>query len=255
MKLWVISKKTFVFSVVFVLALLFVLLFARNDAMPVSSKQKDLPIYCVDTGEEKNIAISFDAAWGNEDTHRLIEILDKYQVKATFFVVGSWVDHFPDSVKELSDAGHEIMNHSDSHPHMTQINKDKSKQEIIACSNKIEQITGVRPNLFRAPYGDYNDAVVQAARECGCYTIQWSIDSLDWQDLTAEEIKKRVCEKARPGGIVLFHNAALHTPEALPKILENLQQNGYQFKKVSELIYKDSYRIDNTGMQHKTSAE
>jgi len=195
-----------------------------------------LPIYCVDKGEDKVVSISFDAAWGAEDTMQLIEILDKFQVKATFFVVGSWVDEFPDAVKALADAGHEIMNHSNSHPHMTQISKEKMKQEVEKCNEKISAITGKTPHLFRAPYGDYNNDVVQAVRECGSYTIQWSVDSLDWKDLSASEITKRVMSKLHPGAIVLFHNAALHTPEALPDILEKAQKKNISIEEIEENI-------------------
>lgn len=253
MKIWIVKKRTcLVFAILFV-GLIFALWFGENNAISVSNPQRDLPIYCVDKGDEKVISISFDAAWGNEDTQQLIDILDKYNVKTTFFVVGSWVDNFPESVKALSDAGHEIMNHSDSHPHMTQISKEKMKEEIEKCNQKIENITGKRPNLHRAPYGDYNNEVVQTVRECGSFTIQWSVDSLDWKNLSATEITKRVTEKVEPGSIVLFHNAALHTPEALPGILEKLQADGYRIVPISELIYTEDFAIDQAGKQYKTN--
>jgi len=249
MKLWIISKKTGIVCICLLAMLLCLVCVGRNYAVSVSKPERDLPIYCVDKGEDKVVSISFDAAWGAEDTMQLIEILDKFQVKATFFVVGSWVDEFPDAVKALADAGHEIMNHSNSHPHMTQISKEKMKQEVEKCNEKISAITGKTPHLFRAPYGDYNNDVVQAVRECGSYTIQWSVDSLDWKDLSASEITKRVMSKLHPGAIVLFHNAALHTPEALPDILEKAQKEGYRFIPISELIYTDKYRIDQAGKQ------
>ncbi|MBQ4145614.1 MAG: polysaccharide deacetylase family protein [Clostridia bacterium] len=251
MKIWVVKRKTIITSGIIFLGILSIFLIGRTNSISVSSPKRDLPIYCVDKGEEKITAISFDAAWGNEDTEQLIEILDKYKVKATFFVVGSWVDKYPESVKALHDAGHEVMNHSNSHPHLTQISKEKIKEEINLCNDKIEKITGIRPNLHRAPYGDYNNDVVQAVRECGCYTIQWDVDSLDWKDLSASEITKRVTERVKPGSIVLFHNAALHTPEALPYILEKLKGDGYTFVPISELIYTDNYTIDQTGKQRK----
>lgn len=249
MKIWIISKKTGIICVVLLMVLLCMLCVGRNQAVTVSKTQRDLPIYCVDKGEKKVLSISFDAAWGADDTMNLIDILGKYNVKATFFVVGSWVDEFPDAVKALSDAGHEIMNHSNSHPHMTQISKEKMKEEVETCNQKIEAITGKRPTLFRAPYGDYNNDVVQTVRECGSYTIQWDVDSLDWKDLSAQEITKRVTEKVKPGSIVLFHNAALHTPEALPGIIEKIQSDGYSFVPISELIYTENYQIDQTGKQ------
>ncbi len=250
MKIWVINKKTACVAIIFALILLTFAAYTKNSAVTVGSTKKDLPIYCVDKGDEKIISISFDAAWGNEDTDDLIDILGKYNVKATFFVVGEWVDKYPESVKALSDAGHEIMNHSNTHPHMTKLSEEKMQQELIECNKKIENITGIKPILFRAPYGDYNDTVIQTMRENGCYTIQWDVDSLDWKDLSASEITKRVTSKVRPGSIVLFHNAAKHTPEALPSILEKLQTDGFSIVPISNLIYADNYEIDNTGKQY-----
>lgn len=252
MKIWVINKRTCLILAVAFLGLIIALWSGQNKVISVSNQKRDLPIYCVDRGDEKIVALSFDAAWGNEDTHQLIEIMDKYNVKTTFFVVGSWVDNFPESVKELSDAGHEIMNHSNTHPHMTQISKEKMKEEIIECNKKIENITGVTPTLHRAPYGDYNNDVVQTVRESGCFTVQWDVDSLDWKNLSAAEITKRVTERVKPGSIVLFHNAALHTPEALPSIIEKLQGDGYNIVPVSEIIYKENFAIDQAGKQYKT---
>ncbi len=179
----------------------------------------------------------------------LIKILDEYKIKTTFFVVGSWVDKYPESVKALHDAGHEIMNHSDSHPHMTKISKEKMISEIEECDRKIEAITGKEVSLFRPPYGDYNKDVVDTMIKQNHYTVQWSVDSLDWKDLTSEQIHKRVTENIHPGAIVLFHNAAKNTPAALPQILKTLTEDGYKIVPVSELIYKDNYTIDHTGKQ------
>ena len=219
-----------------------------------NNSKKDLPIYCVDK-KEKVCSISFDAAWGNEDTEILIKELGDYGVKATFFVVGSWVDKYPESVKQLHDAGHEIMNHSDTHPYMTQISVEKMKQEVTNCDNKIEAITGVKPTLFRPPYGDYNNDVVAAMRDTGHFTIQWDVDSLDWKDLSAQAIYERVTKKINPGSIVLFHNAAKHTPEALPMILRYLKDNDYKIVPISELIYKENFKVDNTGKQISQDAD
>ena len=259
MKIFVITKKTGLLCVLAMLLAVSLLYIGRNNSVTVSGTKRDLPIYCVQKPEtEKVVAMSFDAAWGNEDTGQLIDIMNKYNVKTTFFVVGGWVDKFPESVKQLSDAGHEIMNHSNTHPHMTQISVEKMKEEAIKCDEKIKSITGVKPTLFRAPYGDYNNQVIQAMRETGHFTIQWDVDSLDWKDLTAAEITDRVVSKVKPGSIILFHNAALHTPEALPQIIETLQKDGYKIVPVSQLILTENYTIDNAGMQipnQKQSAE
>lgn len=254
MKIFVISKKTGILYLLLAVLVLSLVYIGRSETLQVAGTQHDLPIYCVQKPEnEKVISISFDAAWGNEDTATLIDILGKHNVKATFFVVGGWVDNFPESVKQLSDAGHEIMNHSDTHPHMTQISTEKMREEVESCDAKIEKITGVKPILFRAPYGDYDNKVVQTMRETGHYTIQWDVDSLDWKNLSPNEITDRVLKKVKPGSIVLFHNAALHTPEALPGILDSLQKDGYSIVPISQLILKDNFRIDQSGMQIPTN--
>ena len=217
-----------------------------------SAAKRQLPIYSVER-EEKVCAISFDAAWGNEDTQMLIDILGKYNVKATFFVVGDWVDKYPESVKALHDAGHEVMNHSLHHDHYNALTADQVVADVTACNEKIAAITGVTPCLIRCPYGEYDDHVISAIRSMGMEPIQWDVDSLDWKDLPAGEITERVVSRVQPGSIVLFHNAALHTPEALPAILETLLQEGYTFVPISELIlpgeYNVDYTIDHTGRQ------
>ncbi|MBE6987558.1 MAG: deacetylase [Ruminococcaceae bacterium] len=217
-------------------------------AVAASAAKRDLPIYCVQT-DEKVLSISFDAAWGNEDTHQLIEIMDRYGIKATFFVVGDWARKYPESVKELFDAGHEIMSHSDKHKHMTQLSADEIAADIEACADSIEEVTDVRPTLFRPPYGEYDNKVVGTLRELGYHTIQWDVDSLDWKETGVQDVIDRVLSKAQAGSIVLFHNAAKYTPEALPTILETLLDEGYSFVPISQLIYTDNYKIDHTGRQ------
>lgn len=217
--------------------------------LSTAASSRQLPIYSVETGEEKLVAISFDAAWGNEDTQHLIDIMDKYGIKATFFVVGSWVDKYPESVKALSDAGHDVMNHSDTHPHMPQLSTEEIISEIRTCNGKVAGVTGVSPTLIRLPYGDYDDKTISAVRSIGMEPIQWDVDSLDWKDLSADEITQRVLSGVKPGSIVLFHNAALHTPEALPGIIDTLQKDGYTFVKIADLIADGDYTIDHTGRQ------
>lgn len=209
-----------------------------------------VPIYCVDDKDAKKVALSFDAAWGNEDTEKLIQILDQYKIKATFFVVGSWVDKYPESVKQLSDAGHDIQNHSNSHPHMPQLSRTQMTNELNACNEKIAAITGKKPTLFRAPYGDYSNSMLETVTANGMYTIQWDVDSRDWKsEYTTDMIVKGVTENVKSGSIVLFHNAAVNTPEALPIIIEKLIADGFSFVKIADLIYKDNYTIDHAGRQ------
>ena len=217
-------------------------------ANAAAAAKRKLPIYCTDRSN-KVVSITFDAAWGDEDTGELIDILDRYHVKASFFVVGEWVDRCGESVKALSEAGHEILNHSDTHPNMSQLSREKMLREISACNDKIQAITGKCPTLFRAPYGDYNNALLETVEAMNMYCIQWDVDSLDWKGLSADEIVKRVVSQAASGSILLFHNAAAHTPEALPRIIEELRDKGYSFLPVSEMIYYENYTLNHEGRQ------
>ena len=215
-------------------------------AVRASVAKKQLPIYCVQR-DEKCVSLTFDAAWGNEDTQTLIDILGKYNVKATFFVVGAWVEKYPESVKALAEAGHEVMSHSDDHAHFSQLSTAQITENLNACNDKIEAVTGLRPTLFRCPYGEYDDHVIEAVESLGMHAIQWDVDSLDWKDYDAPTILDRVTANVAPGSIVLFHNAALHTPEALPDIIEYLLANGYRVVPVSELLLQGDYELDHTG--------
>ena len=231
----------------FALALLLILSVVNlPSVVGAAATNKVLPIYCVKR-DDKCVSLSFDAAWGNEDTQTLIDILNKYHVHATFFVVGAWVDKYPESVKALWQAGNEVMNHSDDHAHFAGLSKERIIANVNACNDKIEQVTGVRPTLFRCPYGEYNDTVVQTLKDMGMNTIQWDVDSLDWKDLSASQITDRVLGKVAPGSIILFHNAAKHTPEALPGIIEKLLADGYRIVPVSEILLKGDYAINHEG--------
>lgn len=219
-------------------------------AMQTAQTDRILPIYSVER-DNKTVALSFDAAWGNEDTQQLIDILTDHGVKATFFLVGQWVDRYPESVKALADAGMDVMNHSDDHAHFSQLSEQDIISNVNACNDKIEAVTGTRPTLFRCPYGEYDNHVVSAVNSMGMHVIQWNVDSLDWKELSAQEITARVTKQVVPGSIILFHNAALHTPEALPGIIEYLQQEGYEILPVSQLILSGDTVIDHTGRQSK----
>lgn len=230
------------------------LFFCTGDWVSASAAQRELPIYSVER-KEKVCSLTFDAAWGNEDTQQLIDILKKDNIQATFFVVGEWVEKYPESVKALSDAGHEVMNHSATHPHMPDLSAEQMTAEVQSCNEKIKAITGVQPTLFRPPYGDYNDTVVSTMRSIGMYSIQWDVDSLDWKNPAPSEITNRVVQNAQNGSIILFHNAAVNTPAALPDVIEGLKAKGFSFLPVSKLIYTENYTMDHTGRQIPNQAE
>ncbi len=222
--------------------------FNNINIMEVFSYKKELPIYSVET-EDKKVALTFDAAWGDNYTLGILDILDKHNIKGTFFLVGFWVDEHPDHVKEIAKRGHEIGNHSTNHPYMSQLSDDEIIKELEITSDKIEDLTGKRPTLFRPPFGDYDDRVINLCREKGYYVIQWDVDSLDWKELGVQPVVDRVTRNVRNGSIVLFHNNAKYILEFLPVIIERLKAEGYEFVTVSDLIYKDDFHIDNTGRQ------
>ena len=215
-------------------------------AVQTASTPREIPIYCVDT-DKKQVALSFDAAWGNEQTEGLLDTLDKYNVKTTFFLVGEWVDKYPESVKEIAKRGHDVGNHSDTHCHMTQVSTTEMTKEVQSCNEKIKELTNNTPTLFRPPYGDYNNDVVKSVNGCDMYCVQWDVDSLDWKDPTAEQITKNVVNKIKNGSIILLHNGAANTPEALPMIIEGILDKGYEIVPISEILLKDEYYTDVQG--------
>ena len=217
-----------------------------QEAAQTIATTKQLPIYCVQT-DKKEIALTFDAAWENSDTDTLIDLLEENGVKATFFATGEWVEKYPEDVRKLYDAGHEIQNHSDKHPHPNELSYEELIQDTAACDEKIYAITGVYPTLYRAPYGEYNDKVIETMKSVGKRVIQWDVDSIDWKNPTADEIVQRVLTKVENGSILLFHNDVPNTPEALKKLLPELIEEGYTFKTVSELLPKGRFQLNHEG--------
>ncbi len=225
----------------------------NEPAVSVVAKKRELPVYSVER-PDKVIAISFDASWGGDKTMELLDILDAHQVKTTFFLVGGWVDKYPELVKEIIARGHEIGNHSDTHAHMSKLGEAAIRDELRIMSDKVETLTGTRPTLFRPPYGDYNDRVVVTTRAEGYEVVQWSIDSLDWKDRGTADIIKQCTYRVDNGDIVLFHNDSNDILKALPTVLKHYQGLGYSIIPVSELLLKGETTIDVQGKQHPVEA-
>lgn len=207
-----------------------------------------IPIYSVET-DEKKISISFDCAWGVDHTDEILKALRVGEVKATWFMVEFWAEKYPEYVRKIDAAGHEIGTHSATHSYMSKQNSEEIKLELASSSEAITAVTGKEVKLFRPPYGDYDNELIKTASEQGYYSIQWDTDSLDWKDLSATDIAMRVINSVKNGSIILMHNNGLHTAEAVPIILETLKNRGYTFVPIGELIYKDNYTIDGTGRQ------
>lgn len=249
MKLMILTRKKLIVMgccVLMAVVTLAVSLGSYGRAIETSTSERKIPIYNVDT-TEKVCAISFDAAWGNEQTETLLEILDKYKIKSTFFLVGQWVDKYPEDVKAIYDAGHDVGNHSDTHAHLPQLDKNGILKELQSCNDKVKAITGKCPTLFRPPYGDYNNAVVETTNSIDMYCVQWNIDSLDWKDPSPQDMVSRIKSKLCPGSIILMHNGAKNTPEALPMIIEMIQSEGYKIVPISQILLKGEYSTDSQG--------
>lgn len=215
----------------------------------ILTMNRKLPVYRVKT-DEKKVSITFDVSWGDNDyTEKILDILDKHNVKATFFVVGGWIDSHEAEVKKIKDRGHEIGNHSNMHPDFTKISNAKMVNEINATDSKLLKITGQDTKLFRCPEGTYNDDVIETVENTGHMCIQWDVDSIDWKEEGSDIEYNRVMNKVKPGSIILFHNTAKYTPQNLERILEKLKSQGYTFVTVSELIYKNNYYINYSGEQ------
>ena len=144
-------------------------------------------------------------------------------------------------------------NHSYSHPHVNNLSLEENKEQIKKCSEKIKAITGDNTTLYRAPYGEYNNTVIDAAKSVNHTTIQWNLDSLDYEKLTGDQIWNRIKDKLLNGSIILFHNGTEHTADSLDMIIKNIKSKGFEIVKVSDLIYKDNYTINNSGTQIKNN--
>lgn len=252
MNMWILTKRKIIgiLSVAFAITILLGLLLNKN--MSVSSQIRKLPIYSVETTDKK-IAITFDAAWTNQDTQDLIEILKKHNAKATFFIVGDWAEKFPESVKAFHDAGHTIANHSDTHRAFSKCSREEIREEIVNCNKKLEAITGTPVTLVRAPSGDYTDQSLDVCKELNMTMIQWNCDSLDYTKISIDEIVNRVIKGTTNGSILLFHNGVDNTAPALDRILTELEKQGYSFVSINDLIYKEDYYLDHTGRQCKNA--
>lgn len=224
-------------------------LIEEKEAITTSStNEKYLPIYKVQTQENK-VALTMNCAWNADDIDKILEILEENNVKITFFMVGDWIEKYPDAVKKIYEAGHEIGTHSDTHPHVNNLSYEENINQLENSNDKIEKITGSRTNLYRTPYGEYSETVIKASQDKGYYTIQWSLDTLDYTGLTGDEMWNRIKDKISSGDIILMHNGTEHTADSLDKILKNIKDKNLEVVKISELIYKDHYTININGTQ------
>lgn len=211
--------------------------------------QKELPVYSV-SREDKKIALTIDAAWADDKTEFILETLNKYNIKATFFLCGFWAEKYPDIVKRIDAEGHQIGNHTATHPHMNKLSSQQIIDELKKYDDILESIIGKRSTLFRAPYGEYNDNVITTVRNAGYEVIQWDIDTVDWrEERSAETILNSVLPKLKSGSIILSHNNGFKIEQYLPTLIETALGQGYEFVTIGELLLDGPTIIDVNGVQ------
>jgi len=215
--------------------------------LATAATTRKLPVYSVE--DEHKIAITFDASWGAERTKTIVDTLLRYGIKGTFFLTGIWIDEYPEETKYIAEMGMEIGNHSQHHYNMGKMAKGEIEKEIDSVNEKLSALTAKTPAVFRAPFGDYGNTLIEVLEEKGMRCIQWDVDSLDWKGLAKETLETRVIGKTTAGSIILCHNNSEHIAEALPAIIENLRKK-YEFVTVSELLEGKKGTIDHTGKLH-----
>ena len=184
----------------------------------------------------KEIALTFDDGPHMDFTPKLLEILKKCNVKATFFVVGEMAEKNPDLIRAEVAAGHSVANHTYHHVNLTKIPEEYVATEIKACGEVIKSITGKAPHLFRPPGGDYNKQVAQVSVALDYTMVLWTDDPADYANPGVSVLDSRLMNRISPGGIILIHDGAKETLDVLPKVINRLKSKGYKFVTVDEMI-------------------
>ena len=206
-------------------------LFFAGNMKPVSYSQ---PIY-QGSSKLKEVAFTVNVFWGEEYIPQMLDILKQNNIKATFFLGGTWVKQYPELAARIAREGHEIGSHGYSHPHPDRLSKSGNLRDIRKAEELIIQATGVKPKLYAPPYGERGPAVLQAAEEASYITILWSVDTVDWQLPSPEVIVKRVTDKVINGSIILMHPTA-PTVKALPEMIKRLKKEGYHMVPVPKML-------------------
>jgi polysaccharide deacetylase family sporulation protein PdaB len=189
--------------------------------------------------ERKELALTFDDGPDPTETNKILDILKKYNVKATFFVIGKNIELDSASVKRASDEGHEIGNHTYDHSDISKLSDKQIKEQILKCEELIVSVTGKKPSIFRPPYGSYNKGnISKIAEENGYKIVLWGgVDALDWKNPPAQEISNSIINNVINGDIILLHDYKTeNTLKALDTIIPQLLEKGYKFKTISELL-------------------
>lgn len=250
-RIMVINLKRIILSAITMILLILLCAsgnFIVENVLETANSKRRLPIYSVER-TDKMVALTFDCAWGADDIQDIVNTLNENDVKATFFMVGDFVKKYPNEVKLLHENGMDIGNHSDSHAHVNNMSYDANIEDMKKCNEKIKEITNEDTKLYRGPYGEYNNTVIEAAKSLNMKVIQWDIDTLDYTGKTPDEMCKRIKNKIRNGSIILMHNDTKHTAKGLNQIIKTIKELGYEIVPVSEMIYNQNYEMNHEGRQ------
>lgn len=227
------------FAIIFI-AIMFAagIVYAENKNITVFSQSEPSAIYSVKT-DKKVIALTFDISWGDTRAEPILQVLEEKGVKnATFFLSSPWSQQHPDIVKKIVDLGFEIGSHGHKHDNYSSLDDTEIRKQIQTAHHILTEVTGQVPRLIRLPNGDFDKRVLRIAESLNYKVIQWDTDSLDWMNIGVDNIVNRVVTKAHPGDIVLMHasDSCKQTHLALPIIIDQLREKGYEFVTVSELL-------------------
>jgi probable sporulation protein (polysaccharide deacetylase family) len=237
MKWWLvvpIPRWYIIFTIGFFFAIASIAGILNNYNTVISQPNEIKPIY---QGNPSQPAVAFacNVFWGEEYLPLMLDTLDTNQIKMTFFIGGSWAKRYPDTLKEIAKRGHEIANHSYSHPHPNRLTKQENQDQISKTEKLVEELTGIKTNLYAPPYGEFNETVLLAAHELGYTTILWSIDTIDWKKPPVEVLQNRVIKKLHNGAIILMHPTD-PTAKALPHLIQEIKKQGYTISTVSSIL-------------------
>ena len=225
------KKKLMLWLVLLILAVIFIM---SLQMISVNTMNYYDPIYKGEA-DEKEIAFACNVVWGNEYLPDILKILKENNIKITFFIGGDWATKYPEDLKTIYQAGHELGNHGENHKKQSLLNIEQNKREILKAEESIKNVTGVKTTLFAPPYGDINNTVVDTAEGLGYKVIMWSIDTIDWNTKDYSKIVERVEKNQHNGAIVLMHPTEV-TVKALPELIKRLQNKDYEISSVSKVL-------------------
>jgi len=198
----------------------------------------------VRSSNPKHLALTYDDGPNDPHTLRLLDVLARHQVRATFFLIGRYVRQRPDIVRELLRSGHAIGNHTFTHPNLIWVSRADLRKQLEECQTAIEDAVGQRPTLFRPPFGGRRPVTLRVARAMGCHPVMWNVTGWDWNAKSAEYIENKVTRQMRGGDVVLLHDGGHlqfgadrgYTVTATDRLIQRYKCEGREFVTIPEIV-------------------